>query len=159
MTSQPIDIDISTEDRGAIADALSQFLADSYSLYLKTQNYHWNVTGPQFGALHAMFEEQYQDLALAVDEIAERIRALGHLAPASFSAFAARSGVPEPDSGKVPAMEMVRALAQDNETLSRTASHVIEVAEAGSDDPTADMATARRTVHEKAAWMLRSYLE
>ncbi len=158
MTSS-MDIGIAAADRDAIADALAQLLADSYSLYLKTQNYHWNVTGPHFGALHQLFETQYVDLAAAADEIAERIRALGHFAPGSYSAFSARTSIPEAQSGKVPAMDMVRDLADGHETLARAASAVTAVANNGNDDPTADMATAREQVHEKAAWMLRSFLE
>ena len=159
MTSQPIDIGISAKDRDSIADALAQLLADSYTLYLKTHNYHWNVTGPHFGELHTLFETQYTDLALAVDEIAERIRALGHFAPGSYQEFGARTAVVEAQSGKVPAMEMVRDLAQDHETVARAAAMVIEVAAAADDDPTQGLATDRRQVHEKSAWMLRSFLE
>jgi len=159
VTSLPIDIGISETDRDAIADALSQLLADSYTLYLKTHNYHWNVTGPQFGELHTMFEGQYMDLANAVDELAERIRALGHLAPGSYAQFGARTSVNEAQPGKVPAMEMIRDLADSHQILARTASQVIEVATAGGDDPSVGLATDRRQIHEKTAWMLRSYLE
>ena len=159
MSALPVDIGISEEDRLAIADALSQLLADSYTLYLKTHNYHWNVTGPQFGELHTMFEGQYTDLATAVDEIAERIRALGHIAPGSYAQFGARTTVSEAQSGKVPAMEMVRDLAISHETVARAAAMVVEVATAANDDPTQGLATDRRQIHEKTAWMLRSYLE
>jgi starvation-inducible DNA-binding protein len=147
-----------SDDRAKTADHLAQLLADSYTLYLKTQNYHWNVTGPHFGALHALFEVQYTDLALAVDAIAERIRALGYPAPASYAEFGARTKVTEA-AGKTTAMQMVAALAQDNETLAEAAAAVISVAQAGSDEPTAGMATTRQEIHEKAAWMLHSSLE
>jgi starvation-inducible DNA-binding protein len=146
-------------DREQIADALSQLLADSYTLYLKTHNFHWNVTGPQFGELHTMFETQYTDLATAVDEIAERIRALGHLAPGSYSAFSARTTIPEASEGKTAAMDMVAALSQDHETLAKSAAAAIAVAEAAGDEPSAGLATDRQEIHEKTAWMLRSYLE
>jgi len=160
MTSSlPVDIGISEEDRDDVADALTQLLADSYTLYLKTHNYHWNVTGPQFGELHAMFEDQYTDLAVAVDDVAERIRALGHFADASFAAFSARTTVPEAPSGKTPAMEMVRDLAQSHAVLARAAGRVIEVATPAKDDPTVGLATDRKQIHEKTAWMLRAYLE
>ncbi len=159
VSTVPVDIGIKEDDRAAIADALAQLLADSYTLYLKTHNYHWNVTGPHFGELHTLFESQYQDLALAVDEIAERIRALGHRAPASYAEFGARTSIPEAGPGKTSAMDMVRALAQDHQAVARAASVVIAVADAGSDEPTQGMATDRQQVHEKAAWMLRSFLE
>ena len=160
MTSSvPVDIGISEQDREEIADALTKLLADSYTLYLKTHNYHWNVTGPQFGELHTMFENQYLDLATAVDDVAERIRALGHLAEASFAAFTARTAVSEAPSGKVPAMEMVRDLAQSHAQVARSAGRVIEVATPAADDPTVGLATDRKQIHEKTAWMLRAYLE
>jgi starvation-inducible DNA-binding protein len=158
MSANPAKTDTNTADRAQTADHLAQLLADSYTLYLKTQNYHWNVTGPHFGALHALFETQYTDLALAVDEIAERIRALGHPAPASYAEFGARTKIKEA-SGKTPAMQMVAALAQDHETLAEAAAAVIAVAQASSDEPTAGMATNRQEIHEKAAWMLHSSLE
>lgn len=159
MTALPVNIGLDTAERERIADSLSQLLADSYTLYLKTHNYHWNVTGPHFGALHQMFEDQYLDLATAVDAIAERIRALGEFAPASFAEFSARTDVPEAEPGHPDAMTMVRGLAQSHETVARAASDVIKVAETAGDEPTADLATSRRQVHEKAAWMLRSFLE
>lgn len=158
MTAPPADLSVAADERSAIADALAQLLADSYTLYLKTHNYHWNVTGPHFGALHAMFEVQYNDLALAVDEIAERIRALGHFAPGSYAEFGARTAVPEAQ-GHPDAMTMVRDLAQDHETVAKAAAATITVAAAAGDEPTAGMATNRQEVHEKAAWMLRAFLE
>lgn len=153
-------VDVATKpaDRKKIADALEQFLADSYTLYLKTHNYHWNVTGPQFGALHLMFENQYIDLANAVDLIAERIRALGYHAAGSYQEFSARTTVAEGQPG-TNAMEMVKQLAQDNQTVARAAASVIEVADAAGDQPTVDIATTRQELHEKNAWMLRSFLE
>lgn len=148
---------LTPEDRAKVADQLDQLLADSYSLYLKTHNYHWNVTGPHFGSLHTLFETQYTELALAVDEIAERIRALGHRAPGSYSEFAKLSEVPEA-TGQPTAMEMVDHLAADNETCARTASKVFEAADSVGDQPTADLAVTRQQLHEKSAWMLRSFL-
>ena len=152
-----IDIGISSEEREAIADKLSHLLADSYSLYLKTHNYHWNVTGPQFNTLHTMFEAQYTELALAIDEIAERIRALGVKAPGSYSEFAKRTEIPEA-SGNEDADEMVRLLVAGQETVARTAREAFPVAEAANDEPTADLLTQRMQTHEKNAWMLRSML-
>ena len=146
-------------DRTKTADALAQLLADSYTLYLKTQNYHWNVTGPHFGELHAIFEQQYTDLAAAVDLIAERLRALGAPAPGSFAEFGARTAVPEAGPGKTPAMEMVAHLATDHETVAAAAAHVIRLAADSGDEPTAGMATDRQQIHEKSAWMLRAFLE
>lgn len=145
-------------DRAETADLLAQLLADSYTLYLKTHNYHWNVIGPHFGALHALFEVQYTDLALAVDAIAERIRALGHPAPGSYAEFGARTTIAEA-TGPTPAMSMVEALAGDHDTLAAAAAAVIVVAQAAADEPTAGLATARQEVHQKAAWMLHSFLE
>ncbi len=158
MSTVP-DLSTSAGDREKISDYLAQLLADSYTLYLKTHNYHWNVTGPHFGELHAMFEEQYLDLANAVDEIAERIRALGHQAPGSYSQFGARTSVPEAAEGKTSAMDMVAALAHDHETVAKAAAAAIAVADEAGDEPTAGLATDRQQIHEKTAWMLRSYLE
>ena len=152
-----IDIGISSEQREVIADKLSHLLADSYSLYLKTHNYHWNVTGPQFNTLHTMFEAQYSELALAIDEIAERIRALGVKAPGSYSEFAKRTEIPEA-TGEEDADEMVRRLVAGQETVARTAREAFPVAEAANDEPTADLLTQRMQTHEKNAWMLRSML-
>src|SRR5690606_25152204 len=152
-----IDIGISAEDRAQIAEGLSRLLADSYTLYLKTHNYHWNVTGPLFNTLHTMFETQYTELATAVDEIAERIRALGHPAPGSYRAFGKLTSIEEEDS--VPsAEEMIRQLVIGQETVVRTAREVFPLAEKANDEPTADLLTQRMQIHEKNAWMLRSML-
>ena len=154
----PIDIGIKPADREAIADGLAKLLADSYTLYLKTHNFHWNVTGPMFNTLHLMFEQQYNELALAVDLIAERIRALGCPAPGSYAQFARLSSVKEETT--VPAaMDMVRQLVEGQETVARTARGVFPVAEKGADQVTVDLLTQRLQVHEKNAWMLRSLLE
>ena len=148
---------INKKDRETIATGLSRLLADSYTLYLKTHNYHWNVTGPQFNTLHLMFEGQYTELATAVDEIAERIRALGVKAPGSYSEFAKMTSIEE-GSGDETAEEMIRQLAIGQETVVRTAREAFPVADAASDEPTADLLTQRMQIHEKNAWMLRSML-
>ncbi|MDH3682733.1 MAG: DNA starvation/stationary phase protection protein [Acidimicrobiia bacterium] len=153
-----IDIGISEADREAIAEGLSRLLADSYTLYLKTHNYHWNVVGPMFNTLHLMFETQYNELALAVDEIAERIRALGVPAPGSYREFAALSSVTE-DEDAPDATEMIRRLVEGQETVVRTARSIFPAVEKANDEPTADLLTQRMQVHEKTAWMLRSMLE
>ncbi len=153
-----INIGIDDASREAIAEGLSRLLADSYTLYLKTHNYHWNVTGPQFTTLHTLFETHYTELAQAVDEIAERIRALGHRAPGSYREFAALSVIPE-DGDHPGAREMIERLVQGQETVVRTARQVFPLVEAASDEPTADLLTQRMQVHEKNAWMLRSLLE
>lgn len=150
-----LDIGIEEADRKEIAEALSRLLADTYTLYLKTHGYHWNVTGPMFRSLHLMFEEEYMELRDAVDEIAERIRALGVEAPASYSEFAALSSV-EDEPGSPDAMEMVRRLVAGHEAVIRTGRKVVEAAEKANDVATADLATVRIEVHEKTAWMLRS---
>ncbi|MFP3881405.1 MAG: Dps family protein [Actinomycetota bacterium] len=150
-----IDIGIDEAHRKEIADGLSRLLADTYTLYLKTHGYHWNVTGQMFRSLHLMFEEEYMELRDAVDEIAERIRALGFHAPASYSEFAGLGSV-EDEPGAPDAMEMVRRLVTANETVIRTGREVVEVAETAGDVATADLATERIEVHEKTAWMLRS---
>ena len=153
-----IDIGIGKQDREKLAKGLSILLADSYTLYLKTHNYHWNVTGPMFQTLHLMFETQYNELALAVDTIAERIRSLGSPAPASYAAFQKLSNVPDTDD--VPkAKDMIRHLVEGNETVVRTARGLLKDAETAGDQATADLATQRLQVHEKTAWMLRSLLE
>ncbi len=152
-----IDIGIGEADRIAIAEGLSRLLADSYTLYLKTHNYHWNVVGPMFNTLHLMFEEQYTELALAVDQIAERIRALGEPAPGSYREFAELSSVPEEDD-QPDANEMIRRLVEGQETVVRTARSVFPVTDAANDEATADLLTQRMQVHEKTAWMLRSLL-
>ena len=159
MSQIDVSIQVAEGDQASIADALSQLLADSYTLYLKTHNYHWNVTGPHFGALHTLFETQYTDLALAVDSVAERMRALGHRAPGSYAEFSARTEVVEATIEPTKAMEMVAALATDHQLLARAAARVVSVASAAADEPTAGLATTRQEVHEKAAWMLRSFLE
>ncbi len=152
-----INTGIAADDREQIAAGLSRLLADSYTLYLKTHNYHWNVEGPQFNTLHQMFEQQYTELATAVDEIAERIRALGIKAPGSYSAFARLTSVDEA-SGDESAEDMVRSLAIGQETLVRTAREAFPAADAANDEPTADLLTQRMQIHEKNAWMLRSML-
>ncbi len=152
-----INIGIKPEQREAIASGLSQVLADSYTLYLKTHNYHWNVSGPQFNTLHQMFEDQYSELAIAVDDIAERIRALGFDAPGSYRAYSQLTEIEEED--KVPvAEEMIRQLVIGQETVARNSRKVIEVAENAGDHPSADLLTQRVQLHEKNAWMLRSML-
>jgi starvation-inducible DNA-binding protein len=153
----PINIGIGVEERREIAEGLSRLLADTYTLYLKTHNYHWNVTGPMFQTLHLMFEQQYNELALAVDQIAERIRALGLPAPATYSEFARLSSVKE-EEGVPSAQEMIRKLVEGQEAVARTARTVFPTAEGANDQPTADLLTERMQVHEKTAWMLRSLL-
>jgi starvation-inducible DNA-binding protein len=158
MTELTIDIGIDAADREAITDGLSRLLADSYTLYLKTHNYHWNVTGPMFQTLHLMFETQYNELSLAVDLIAERIRALGAPAPGSYREFAALSTVVE-DDDRPDATEMIRRLVKGQETVARTARSVFPAVEQAHDEATADLLTQRLQVHEKTAWMLRSLLD
>jgi starvation-inducible DNA-binding protein len=149
---------LSKPDRENVAADLSRLLADSYTLYLKTHYYHWNVTGPTFQTLHLMFEQHYLELALAVDEIAERIRALGHTAQATYSNFTRLTSIPE-DALPPEAQQMVRNLLSAHETVVATARSVLAVAEPASDAATADLATRRIDVHEKTSWMLRSLLE
>ena len=152
-----IDIGISEGNRERIATGLSRLLADSYTLYLKTHNYHWNVTGPMFNTLHAMFEQQYTELAAAVDEVAERIRALGYHAPGSYKAFSALTSIDEEEA--VPsAEEMIKRLVHGQEAVVRTAREIFPLADEAHDEPTADLLTQRMQVHEKNAWMLRSLL-
>ena len=153
-----IDIGIADKERKKIADGLSRLLADTYTLYLKTHNYHWNVEGPMFQTLHTMFELQYTELALAVDLIAERIRALGHYAPGSYAQYAKLSSIKE-ETGVPSAQEMIKDLVKGNEAVSKTARTIFPVVEKSSDEPTADLLTQRMQVHEKTAWMLRSLLE
>ena len=152
-----LNIGINEKDRHAIAQGLSRLLADSYTLYLKTHNYHWNVTGPQFNTLHQMFEEQYTELAAAVDEVAERIRALGIKAPGSYREYAELTRVDE-GTGEESAEEMIRQLAVGQETVVRTAREAFPAADEANDEPTADLLTQRMQIHEKNAWMLRSML-
>ena len=153
-----IDIGINEKGRAEIANGLGKVLADTYSLYLKTHNFHWNVTGPMFQTLHLMFEEQYNELALAVDLVAERIRALGFPAPGTYSEFARLSSIRE-TTGTPKAEEMIQSLVEGQETVVRTARSVFPVAENLSDEATADLLTQRIQLHEKIAWMLRSLLE
>jgi starvation-inducible DNA-binding protein len=153
----PIDIGIEEKDRREIAQGLSKLLADTYTLYLKTHNFHWNVTGPMFQTLHLMFEQQYNELALAVDQIAERIRALGFPAPGTYKEFSKLSSISE-EEGELTAEDMIRKLVEGQEAVVRTARSVFPVVDKASDEPTADLLTQRMQVHEKTAWMLRSLL-
>ena len=154
----PVNIGISESDRAEIAKGLSRLLADTYTLYLKTHYFHWNVTGPLFNSLHLMFETQYTELALAVDAIAERIRTLGYPAPGSYSEFAELTSIEE--TRTVPdAEEMVRLLVEGNEAVVRTARSIFPSAERANDESTADLLTERMSIHEKTAWMLRSNLK
>lgn len=152
-----IDIGISSAHREQIAKGLSRLLADSYALYLKTHGYHWNVTGPMFQTLHLLFEEQYNELWLALDAIAERIRALDHYAPASYSEFIKLSSIKD-ESGVPNSTTMIQNLVQGQEAVIRTARQLFSLVEEAQDQPTADLLTHRLQVHEKNAWMLRSLL-
>jgi starvation-inducible DNA-binding protein len=154
----PIDIGIPLTERRAIAEGLSALLADSYTLYLMTHNFHWNVTGPQFNSLHAMFMGQYTEQWNAIDVIAERIRAVGFPAPGTYGEFARLTSIREPE-GVPDANEMVRQLVVAQEATARTARNLFPVVDAARDQPTADVLTQRINVHEKTAWMLRSLLE
>lgn len=160
VQAKPMKVDIGIEEnsRQQIAEGLSRLLADTYTLYLKTHNFHWNVTGPMFQTLHLMFETQYTELATAVDEIAERIRALGFPAPGTYSDFAKLSSIPE-TIGVPKAQEMIRLLVEGQEAVVRTARSIFPTVEGVNDEPTADLLTQRMQVHEKTAWMLRSLLE
>ncbi len=153
-----VNIGISKEKREGIAKGLSKVLADSYMVYLKTHNYHWNVTGTLFNSLHAQFEEQYTELAAAIDEIAERIRSLGYRAPGSFIEYSELTSIDE-DTDQPEALEMVRRLAVDNEKILRTAREVLPLCQEVDDEATIDLLTQRLHVHSKTAWMLRSHLE
>jgi starvation-inducible DNA-binding protein len=153
-----INIGIADRDRAKIAAGLSRLLADSYTLYLQTHNFHWNVTGPMFQTLHVMFETQYTELALAVDLIAERIRSLGHPAPGSYAEFVKLTSIK--DAPGVPkADRMIRVLVDGQETVVRTARSIFPLVEKAGDEATADLLTQRIQLHEKTAWMLRSLLE
>jgi starvation-inducible DNA-binding protein len=152
-----IDIGIKEKDRIEIARGLSRLLADTYTLYLKTHNFHWNVTGPMFQTLHLLFETQYNELALAVDLIAERIRALGVPAPGTYREFAALSSIKEP-KGVPSATQMIKELVAGQEAVARTARSVFPLVDKANDEPSADLLTQRMQVHEKNAWMLRSLL-
>jgi starvation-inducible DNA-binding protein len=153
-----IDIGIPEPQRARIAEGLSRLLADTYTLYLKTHNFHWNVTGPMFTTLHTMFEQQYTELALAVDVIAERIRALGVYAPGSYQQFAELSSIKE-ETGTPSATRMIKQLVAGQEAVTRTARSIFPLVEKANDEPTADLLTQRMQIHEKNAWMLRSLLE
>lgn len=153
-----IDIGITEKDRAEIANGLGHLLADTYSLYLKTHNFHWNVTGPMFQTLHLMFETQYNELALAVDLIAERIRSLGFNAPGTYKEFMQLTSIKE-NIGVPKAEEMIRLLVEGQETVVRTARSIFPVVEKATDEATADLLTQRIQLHEKMAWMLRSLLE
>jgi len=160
METEPqIDIGISKKDRKAIADGLSKLLADTYTLYLTTHNFHWNVTGPMFNTLHAMFMTQYTELWNSVDLIAERIRSLGHAAPGSYGQFGTLASIADVPATPPPAFEMVAILVSGHEAVARTARSLFPVAEKAGDEPTTDLLTQRLTVHEKTAWMLRSLLQ
>ncbi|MGB4344147.1 MAG: Dps family protein [Moraxellaceae bacterium] len=152
-----MDIGMTDAQRKDIAKGLCHLLADSYTLYLKTHNFHWNVTGPMFNTLHLMFEAQYNELALAVDLIAERIRALGYPAPGSYREYLKLSTIPEA-TGSPTADEMIRQLVEGQESIVRTARSIFPVVDDAHDEPTADLLTQRMQVHEKTAWMLRSLL-
>ena len=154
-----MDIGISDKDRAAIAKGLSHLLADTYTLYLTTHNFHWNVTGPMFNSLHTMFMTQYTELWNAVDPIAERIRSLGHVAPGSYAQFGELSSLPDAPAKPPKALEMVRILAEGHEAVARTARSLLPVVDEASDEPTTDVLVQRLTVHEQAAWMLRAMLE
>jgi starvation-inducible DNA-binding protein len=154
-----ISIGISEKDRTAIAKGLSRVLADTYTLYLTTHNFHWNVTGPMFNTLHLMFMGQYTELWNAVDPVAERIRSLGHPAPGSYAQFSALASLPDVPATPPKALDMVRILVEGHEAVARTARELFPLADKAGDQPTADLLTQRLTVHEKTAWMLRSLLE
>ena len=154
-----INIGISDKDRSAIAQGLSKLLADTYTLYLTTHNFHWNVTGPMFNTLHTMFMGQYTELWNAVDPVAERIRSLGHRAPGSYAEFGKLTSLPDVPVDTPKAMEMVRILVEGHEAVARTARELFPVADKAGDEPTADLLTQRLTIHEQTAWMLRSLLE
>ncbi len=154
-----IDIGISEQDRAAIAQGLSHLLADTYTLYLTTHNFHWNVTGPMFNSLHNMFMLQYTELWNAVDPVAERIRSLGHAAPGSYAQFGKLTSLPDAPATPPKAAEMIAILAQGHEAVARTARSLYSAVEQAHDEPTADLLTQRIGVHEQAAWMLRAMLE
>lgn len=158
-TAPSISIGISDKDRSAIAKGLSRVLADTYTLYLTTHNFHWNVTGPMFNTLHLMFMGQYTELWNAVDPVAERIRSLGHPAPGSYAQFSALASLPDVPATPPKALDMVRILVEGHEAVARTARELFPLADKAGDQPTADLLTQRLTVHEKTAWMLRSLLE
>ena len=156
--ASPIDIGIDLHDRGEIANGLSRLLADTYTLYLQTHNFHWNVEGPMFNTLHLMFMEQYTELWTALDSIAERIRALGFPAPGTYREFAELSSIQETE-GVPAAMDMVGILVKGHEAVARTARTLFPMADGAADESTADLLTQRLQIHEKTAWMLRSLLK
>ncbi len=158
-SAPPINIGISAADRAAIVGGLSKVLADTYTLYLTTHNFHWNVTGPMFSTLHQMFMVQYTELWNAVDPVAERIRSLGHPAPGSYAQFGKLSSIKDVPSTPPKALEMVAILVEGHEAVARTARAVFPLADKAGDEPTADLLTQRLTVHEQTAWMLRSLLQ
>jgi starvation-inducible DNA-binding protein len=157
--AQAIDIGISERDRSAISAGLAKLLADTYTLYLTTHNFHWNVTGPMFNTLHTMFMQQYTELWNAVDPIAERIRALGHAAPGSYAQFGKLTSIADAPAVPPKAMQMVRILVDGHEAVARTARASFPLVEQAGDEPTADLLTQRLNIHEKTAWMLRSLLQ
>ena len=154
-----IDIGIAEQDRSAIVQGLSHLLADTYTLYLTTHNFHWNVTGPMFNSLHSMFMLQYTELWNAVDPVAERIRSLGHVSPGSYAQFGQLTSLPDAPATPPKALEMIAILAQGHEAVARTARNLYPAVEKAHDEPTADLLTQRIGVHEQAAWMLRAMLE
>jgi len=154
-----INIGIDAKDRSAITGGLSKLLADTYTLYLTTHNFHWNVTGPMFNTLHTMFMAQYTELWAAVDPIAERIRSLGHPAPGSYAQFGALTSLPDAPAMPPKALAMVKILVEGHEAVARTARSIFPLADKAGDEPTADLLTQRLAVHEQTAWMLRSLLE
>jgi starvation-inducible DNA-binding protein len=158
MAGVSIDIGIGAKERKAIADGLAGVLADTYTVYLKTHGFHWNVTGPMFQTLHVMFMTQYNELWMSVDLIAERIRALGFHAPGSYAAFAKHASVKE-ETGVPTAKNMIKILVKDHERVAKTCRAVLPVADDANDQPTLDLLTQRLQWHEKTAWMLRSLLE
>jgi starvation-inducible DNA-binding protein len=158
-TTAAIDIGLSAKDRASISEGLSHLLADTYTLYLTTHNFHWNVTGPMFNTLHAMFMGQYTELWNAVDPIAERIRSLGHHAPGSYGQFSRLSSLPDAPEQTPKALDMVRVLVSGHEAVARTARALFPLADEAGDEPTADLLTQRLAIHEQTAWMLRSLLE
>jgi starvation-inducible DNA-binding protein len=158
-TAPAINIGIDEQDRATIAQGLSKLLADTYTLYLTTHNFHWNVTGPMFNTLHTMFMEQYTELWNAVDPVAERIRSLGHPAPGSYKQFGELSSIRDVPTTPPKAMEMVAILVEGHEAVARTARSVFPAADKAGDEPTADLLTQRLAIHEQTAWMLRSLLE
>lgn len=153
-----INIGINSQDRSTVANSIAKILADTYTLYLQTHNFHWNVVGPRFRELHLMFEEQYTELAVAVDDLAERIRTLGHQAPGTYKAFAELSSIEEVD-GVPEAKQMVEILVNSNETVVRTSRTALKIAQQADDESSAALISDRLRVHEKTAWMLRSLLE